>query len=45
MLGFKSFASAFNLIAGIELIAKLRKGQHQDMADKPLHKQFNALAA
>jgi transposase-like protein len=45
MLGFKSFASAFNVVAGIELFAKLRKGQHKDLTGRPLHEQFDALAA
>lgn len=44
MLGFHSFASAFNIIPGIELIAQLRKKQYRYNSHKPLHIQFNALA-
>jgi putative transposase len=45
MMGFKAFHSAEKTIAGIELYRMLRKGQHADAANMPVHEQFYALAA
>ena len=45
MMGFKSFWSAANTIAGIELIHMLRKGQMAQNNDLPLYQKFDALAA
>jgi transposase-like protein len=45
MLGFKSFRSAAATIAGIELVHQLTKRQNKIQPDRPLHEQFDALAA
>jgi transposase-like protein len=45
MLGFQSFRSAAATIAGIELVHQLRKRQNKIQPDRPLHEQFDALAA
>ena len=45
MLGFKSFRSAVSTISGVELIHQLRKRQNKSDPDRPLHEQFDALAA
>ena len=45
MLGFKSFRSAAATITGIELVHQLRKRQNKIQPDRPLHEQFDALAA
>ena len=45
MLGFKSFRSAVSTISGVELIHQLRKRQNKNDPDRPLHEQFDALAA
>ena len=45
MLGFKSFQSAKNILAGIELMHMIRKGQMMEGADKmSFAEQFYALA-
>ncbi|MDE9554326.1 DDE-type integrase/transposase/recombinase, partial [Xenorhabdus bovienii] len=36
MLGFKSFRRAQTILAGIELVSMLRKGQYSQPADKTL---------
>ena len=45
MMRFKSFHSAQNTIAGIELIAQLRKKQFKGASHLPIHEQFDLLAA
>jgi putative transposase len=45
MLGFKSFRSAQNTLAGIEIMHMIRKGQLQDGGDLTPAQQFYALAA
>ena len=45
MLGFKTFDTAKATLAGIELHHMLRKGQHQQAANRTLFEQFYALAA
>ena len=45
MMGFKPFRSAQNTIAGIELIAQLRKKQFKGASHLPIHEQFELLAA
>lgn len=46
MMGFKSFQSASNVLAGIELMHMIRKGQMIDQSAKELSfaEQFYALA-
>lgn len=44
MMGFKSFKSANDTIAGIELCHMLKKGQHKDAINSPVFEQFYALA-
>ncbi|MFC3107322.1 IS6 family transposase [Undibacterium arcticum] len=45
MLGFRSFRSAQNTLAGIEIMHMIRKGQLQDRGDLTPAQQFYALAA
>ena len=45
MMGFKSFRSAQNTIAGIELIAQLKKKQFKAASHLPIHEQVDLLAA
>ena len=45
MLGFKSFASAENTLAGIELYHMLRKGQNSINSTSTVWQQFYAIAA
>lgn len=45
MLGFKTFDTAKATLAGIKLHHMLRKGQHQQAANRTLCEQFYALAA
>ena len=47
MLGFKSFRQAQTILAGIELVHMIRKGQLQHPASDKLSpaEQFNLLAA
>jgi transposase-like protein len=45
MLGFKSFASAENTLAGIELYHMLRKGQNSINSTSTIWQQFYAIAA
>jgi len=44
MLNYKSFCSARNVLAGIELMHMLRKGQRADEKKMPFADQFYALA-
>ena len=45
MMGFKSFRSAQNTLAGIETVAQMRKGQMRFASHLPIHRQFELLAA
>jgi putative transposase len=45
MLGFKSFRSARNTLAGIEIMHMIRKGQLQDGSELTPAHQFYSLAA
>jgi len=44
LLSPKSFAFAEAINAGIELHRMLKKGQHNEVADLPIFKQFYSLA-
>jgi len=44
MMGFKSFKSAEDTLAGIELHRMLRKGQHKNASNVTIFEQFYALA-
>lgn len=45
MKGFKSFHSAEETLAGIELHHMLRKGQHKEATNQTIFEQFYGLAA